>query len=116
MPVMNFAPFPAQNWDTVGNAQPFKINAAILNQINKVFKTAGFGFVPISQNFVQQSFDESWTKATKQFGNNQIQFTPLTFSNPGKLNNLFGQSSLPTKDIAKNAFALEDFTKTVSAQ
>ena len=103
--------FPTQTWD----------NSDLQSQIGNIFKQNGQWALPA--NFVQQKFDEAWAKSTAQFGTMPsvaggaaTGFATLKFGSAGSQNDIFAGTQPDSLDIAKNAFTLEDFSKSLSKQ
>lgn len=101
------AQFPAQVWD--------------FNQLSDLFShnTAAWN---LPQNFVQDKLNEAFKKSTTQFGTFPSQgsfatnFPAVKFGSSGSLSNMFSATKPENLDIAKNAFTLEDFSKSLSKQ
>lgn len=97
------------------------ITSDLNSQIGNIFKQNGQWALPA--NFVQQKFDEAWAKSTAQFGTMPSVtggaasgFPTLKFGSAGSQNDIFAGTKPDSLDIAKNAFTLEDFSKSLSKQ
>lgn len=109
--------FPQQTWDSSSPVPDLQ------TQINTIFRQNGMWSLP--QNFVQDKFNEAWAKSTQQFGSAGTGvgglpaasgFSSLQFGSPGSQSNMFAGTSQGSLDNAKNAFTLEDFSKSLSQQ
>ncbi|OQV16359.1 Peroxidasin-like protein [Hypsibius exemplaris] len=119
--------FPAQNWATNSGTAAVQSSSDLQTQINSIFRQNGMWSLP--QNFVQDKFNEAWQKSTQQFGSAAVSsgapmggglatggFTTLQFGTPGSQSDMFAGTSANALDLAKSAFTLEDFSKSLSTQ
>ena len=84
-----------------------------------------FIFRSLPQNFVQDKINEAWAKSAQQFGSAAVSssvfqaptgFPTLQFGSPGSQSDMAAGTNPASLDIAKSAFTLEDFSKSLSQQ
>ncbi|XP_055337618.1 peroxidase-like [Paramacrobiotus metropolitanus] len=105
--------FPSVNWNTN------TFNQNLQDQINEMFQKNAW---VVPQNFVQNKMNEAAMKSNTQFGTFPSQgmtansFPQLSFGSTGSMSNMFAGTQPGSLDIAKNAFTLEEFGKSVAKQ